>query len=746
MFSNKIFRHKLLALLFAVVLSLAATASAQAAPAAKPKAQAAKSAPAAKASPQAAQQDLAAGDLKAIKKPPLPPFKPQQPKRVQLSNGMVIFLQEDHELPLIQGAMTIRGGTKSEPEDKVGLVDIFGEAWRTGGTKSKTGDQLDDLLEQRAARIETNSGILATFVSINCLKGDFDFVFGLFNDLLRNPEFRQDKIDLGKDQLKTSISRRNDNLGQIASREATKIGYGAKSPYARVPEYSTVAAVTREDLLAWHAAHVQPNNMLLALTGDFDAAAMEAKLRAAFDDWPKGPAFTAPPVPITPPQPGIYFVAKDDVNQSEVRFIAPGIRRNDPDFYAVEVMNHVLSGGFASRLFSNLRTKAGLAYSVGGSVQAPFDHEGLTILGIGTKSGTTAKAVEGLYSEIDKMHTEPPTAEELQLAKDALLNSFVFEYDSKGKVNNFRANLEFHGYPTDFLERYQKGIENVTAADVNRVAAKYLDKSKFAVLVVGKAADFDKPLSAFGKVTNVDITIPLAGAASGAAAAPVPTASNPEGRALLAKALESVGGSVRLNAIKTFRRKASLTLKAQGATLEVEETHLGDDKVQVKVNTPGGEMTIDATPQAGFMSMAGMGAPRDMPASQRDDTLKGMRREFWYVSQHASDPQFIFAAGGTEKIGDADAAVLDIIHGPEQLRWFIDEKTGRILAEQHMGNSPTGPAVQVVTYSEWKTVDGVNLPFHEEVTANGKPSSSVTVSSAEINPAVDPKIFEKPQQ
>ncbi|MFI5104309.1 MAG: M16 family metallopeptidase, partial [Terriglobales bacterium] len=362
-------------------------------------------------------------------------------------------------------------------------------------------------------------------------------------------------------------------------------------------------------------------------------------------------------------------------------------------------------------------------------------------LQMGTKSGTTAKGVEGLYGEIDRMHTEPPSAAELQLAKDAILNSFVFEYDSKQKVNNFRANLEFHGYPVDFLERYQKGVESVTATDVNRVAAKYLDKSKFSVLVVGKAADFDKPLSTFGKVTTVDITIPTGAAAAAAA----PAASNPEGRALLAKVIEAAGGAAKLNAVKTYRRKAAYTIKAQGATLDVEETSVGDDKTHLKINTPGGEMVMVATAQGGFMSMAAMGAPREMPASQKDDTLRGLRRRIWYVAQHAADPQFAFAAQGKEKVGDGEAAVLDISHGGEQLRWFVDEKTGRVLRAQFQGTGPTGPNTQVVEYSDWKTVDGVNMAFHEEVTADGKPSATVATSAVEINPTVDPKIFDKPQ-
>src|SRR5262249_8172801 len=572
----------------AAIAPLSLSAYGQANPSAPAPAPAKKVAPARVAATPAEKHDLAAGDLRAIHRPPLPEFHPQQPTRVQLENGMVIFLQEDHELPLMEATLTIRGGSKSEPADKIGLAGIYGSSWRTGGSKSKTGDELDDLLEARAAKLETSSSSLATFMTLSSLKGDFDFVLDLANDLLHNPEFRQDKIDLAKDQVRTRISRRNDSLGQIASREATKIGYGPQSPYARVPEYDTIAAITRQDLLGWHTKYVQPNNIIFTVVGDFDSATMETRLRKLFADWPKGPVTAAPEVPVTPPHPGVYFVAKDDVNQSESRMIAGGIRRDDPDYYAVEVMNQILSGGFASRLFSNLRTKAGLAYAVGGSVFGNFDHPGLTILTMGTKSGTTAQAVEGLYKEMESMITHPVTAEELQRAKDAIKNSFGFEYDSKAKVMNARATYEFHGYPADFLERYEKGVAKVTADDVDRIARKYLDKSKFALLVVGKSADFDKPLSTFGAVTTLDITIPKPGASKSA----TPAASNPEGKALLAKVIESAGGAAKLSTLKTVRRKATVTLKAQGMQIESEQIEVGEDKVHIKLNTPAGAMDM----------------------------------------------------------------------------------------------------------------------------------------------------------
>jgi zinc protease len=455
--------------------------------------------------PPAAAQ---ATDWQQITIPPLPAFHPRQPKRVELPNGMVIFLQEDHELPLIDGVARIRGGSRSEPADKTGMLDIYGEVWRTGGTKAQTGDQLDDYLEIRAAKVETGNTEDSTTISWSCLKGDFDDVFKAFNDLLRKPEFRADKIDLAQHEMDDAISRRNDEVSGIASRESKKLAYGAHNPYAREPEYATVAAVTRQDLLDWHAAHVHPNNIIVGVVGDFDSVAMEAKLRQAFGDWPKGPPAKKDEIDFDPAKPGYYLIAKEDVNQTSIQMTELGIRRDNPDYYATQVFNEAFGGGFSSRLFKSIRTAQGLAYGVGGGVGSAFDHFGIVRISMSTKSASTVESIQALYKEIDNLKQNPISDEEIKRAKDSILNSFVFNFDSPEKVLRERMSYEFYGYPADYLERYRAGIEKVGKEDVARAATKYLHKDKLAVLVVGNTADFDKPLSSLGAVTNVDIAIP----------------------------------------------------------------------------------------------------------------------------------------------------------------------------------------------------------------------------------------------
>jgi zinc protease len=545
---------------------------------------------------------------------PLPAFHPQEPKRIELPNGMVIFLQEDHELPLVDGIARIRGGSRSEPANKVGMLDIYGEAWRTGGTKAQTGDQLDDYLEIRAAKVETGSNADSTTISWSCLKGDFDDVFKAFMELLREPEFRADKIDLAQKEMDDSISRRNDDVSAIASRESKKLAYGANNPYAREPEYATVAAVTRQDLLDWHHTHVHPNNIILGIVGDFDSVTMEAKLRQVFGDWPKGAPVKKEDIDFQPAKPGYYQIPKEDVNQSSINMTELGIRRDNPDYYATQVFNEAFGGGFSSRLFKSIRTAQGLAYGVGGGIGSAFDHPGIVRISMSTKSASTVESIQALYKEIDDLPKNPISDEEIKRAKDSILNSFVFNFDSPEKVLRERMAYEFYGYPADYLERYRTGIEKVGKDDVARAAAKYLHKDKLAVLVVGNTTEFDKPLSSLGPVTTIDITIPPpAGEKGKQEEAPAkPAASNPEGKALAAKVVQAMGGLDKLQSIKSLRVNFAENDPGDPTPTPVELIIAFPDRMHVSIQTPQGPLTIVVSPDAGFMSAEGRGV-RDLP-------------------------------------------------------------------------------------------------------------------------------------
>lgn len=689
--------------------------------------------------PAAAATAQVPSNYKEIKTPALHEFKIPQPKRMQLANGMVIYLMEDHELPLIRGTARIRGGSRDVPADKAGLVGVYAQSWRTGGTESKTGDQLDDFLEARAAHVETGGGEDSTTVRMDLLKGDFDAVFPVFVDVLEHPAFRQEKIDLAKTQANTSISRRNDDPMSLGNREAAKLAYGPNSPYTRQPEYATVASVTRDDLLAFHRRYVHPNNIILGVVGDFDSATMEAKLRQAFESWPRGPeASKVAPTDRMSAKPGVYFVPKEDVTQSNIYLVSgSGALRKDPDYYSLVVMNEILSGGFSGRLMNKIRSEMGLAYGVGGGVGSEWDHPGMFRIWMGTKSESTAQAIQALRDQMSALQTKPFSAEELALAKESILNSFIFTMDSKAKILNQQMNLEFYGYPADYYSHYVSGIQQVTAADVARVAQKYVHPNELSVLVVGKESDFDKPLNTLGTVSKIDVAIPEPGAAPAGAA---PAASNGEGKALVGKIVNFVGGATAIQNVKAVHRVGTATMRSpQGPMdVEVDEIIAYPDSTRRVMKTPMGEMTMVMTPNAAFM-MTPMGN-QDIPSSQRAAMAGESRQDLLTVLRNADNPDYTFAVTGTEKVGDVNASVLQVNAAGSQFKLYVNPASGRVLRKVSTGRM----GEQVTDYTDWKVVNGLNLPVAMTITAGGQPAGGAKFTTIEINPAVDPKLFEKP--
>ena len=452
--------------------------------------------------------------------PKLHEFHPQQPKRVELKNGIVIFLQEDHELPFISGSVLIPGGSRDEEPAKAGLISLYGQTWRTSGTAKMNGDAMDDLLEAKAAHIETTGDDDSTALSWDSLKGDSDQVFSLAMDLLFHPKFSEEKLQLAQQQEATSIVRRNDDEDGIAERESAKLVYGVNSPYTRQPELATIGAVTLADLQAWHDRTLK-GKLIIGISGDFDPASMEAKVRAAFESLPQ--VTPEPPRHDTfpGPTPGVYFINKDDVNQSNVQIVGIGVDRRNPDVPAIAVMNEILGGGFGSRLFQKVRTQLGLAYAVGGGFGLTWDHPGTFHVEVLTKSASTVEATKAAQDEIAGMTTRPITEAELKRAKDDILNSFLFRYDTKDKVLAERERLEFYGYPADYLETYHAGLEKVSLDDVTAVAKKYIHPDKLAVLVVGNRPEIQPGLDALGigPPKPIDITIPTPKRPQGAAGA-----------------------------------------------------------------------------------------------------------------------------------------------------------------------------------------------------------------------------------
>lgn len=444
--------------------------------------------------------------------PPLPEIQLPDYTRFGLDNGMTVYLMEDRELPLIGGSAIFRTGSRFEPADKVGLARLTGTVMRTGGTKTHSSDELDLLLEEKAAAVETGIGTTAGSASFNALSEDLEEVFGLFAEVIKEPTFAEEKLEFAKRQFRGSISRRNDNPEDIANREFEKLIYGEESPYARTVEYETLNNISREDLANFYQRYFHPENTILGIVGDFETEAMRQLVVEKLGDWQPSSKAEIPPLPTVSQakKSGVFVVEQPQLTQSYVEMGHLGGDFSNPDYPALSVLNDVLNG-FGGRLFNNIRTREGLAYSVYGVWSPSYDYPGVFITGGQTRSATTVPFIRAINEEIDKLKKEPISAAELAYAKESTLNSFIFNFQDPAQTLSRLMRYQYYGYPEDFLFRYREGVEATTAEDVRRVARTYLKPENMVTLVVGNVEGISPPLSSLGgdvEVTAIDVTIP----------------------------------------------------------------------------------------------------------------------------------------------------------------------------------------------------------------------------------------------
>ena len=442
--------------------------------------------------------------------PPLSEVKLPKYERYVLNNGMVVYLMEDHQLPLVSGSIIIRTGDRLEPSNQVGLASLMGTVMRTGGTKKHSPDQLNQMLEQRAAGVETGISGTSGGASFSALREDLDTVFGLFAEVIREPVFAQNKLDLAKTQQRGQIARRNDKPNTIASREFRKLIYGQDSPYARTIEYETLNNISRKDLLAFYQQYFHPNNMILGVVGDFDSQKMKSLIQTKFGDWQKNPQIAKSQLPNVSQakSSGVFFVDQPQLTQSSILIGHLGGKFNSSDYPALDVLNGVLNG-FGGRLFNEIRSSQGLAYSVYGVWSPRYDYPGIFVAGGQTRSDATVQFVKAIQSEIQRIQAQPISSKELAFAKESTLNSFVFNFQDPNQTLSRLMRYEYYGYPADFLFRYRRGVEATTVADVQRVAKKYLQSDKLVTLVVGNQKAINPPLTQLSaQITPIDVTIP----------------------------------------------------------------------------------------------------------------------------------------------------------------------------------------------------------------------------------------------
>ncbi|SYZ74557.1 putative Peptidase M16 domain protein [Candidatus Zixiibacteriota bacterium] len=433
-------------------------------------------------------------------------FNPPEPMRFVTDNGTVVFFLEDHQLPVMSVSIMFHGGSAYDPADKIGLSDITATLLRTGGAGQRTSDQVDEDLDFVGASIVSQASSDYLAMVLKCLKKDLDLGLGIFADMLQHPLFDTAKISLELSNRKDAIRRQNDDPGMLTRRIFYETIY-AGHPYGYFPTLASTDNISRDGLLTCYNEYYNPDNAVMSITGDITLDELKGLLNKYFGKWAKGnKTITPPPIATMQYKPGVYYVRKD-INQANIRMGELIMTDKNPDRHAMDVLNFALGGGgFTSRLTGQIRTTAGLAYSVG-SYTYYRPEMGSFFAICQTKAETMGEATRMMLDIINQVKDSGITQQEMDMAKESLINSFVFNYATPDQIVDASAIMEIGGFPPDQMKRDLEAFKAVTLADCNRVAAKYLDPKNMAIIITGAKENFDKPLDTFGPVTDVPLEI-----------------------------------------------------------------------------------------------------------------------------------------------------------------------------------------------------------------------------------------------
>ncbi len=422
-----------------------------------------------------------------------PELKYEPPKgsdyRVELKSGPVAFVVPNRELPLISISILVRTGKYNEPKGKEGLAAMTGYLLSKGGTKSHSAEALEERLAFLAAGLSSNIGDTSGSVGVNLLSKDLEEGLAILREVLTVPRFQRDRFDLYKTQQIQSMKQRNDDSRNIERRELVRLAYGDHFFRSQSPTKASIDSITVSDLRSFHRDWFHPGNFVVSVSGDFDRKEMVLKLEKLFSDWsPKGK--TAKPVPTNKKfaKAGIYIVDKE-VNQGRVDIMLPGIMRDNPDYYAVQVMNDILGGGgFTSRITNRVRSDEGLAYSAYSYCPGGTYFPRTFVAGYQSKSRTVLYAAQIVLEEMRKITQEEVTDKEIETAKASYIQTFPQAFETKGAIASTFASEEFTGRLSNnpnYFDNFRSKIRAVTKADVQRVAGKYLTPDKVAILIIG---------------------------------------------------------------------------------------------------------------------------------------------------------------------------------------------------------------------------------------------------------------------
>ena len=421
-------------------------------------------------------------------------------RRREITGGPVVYLAEDHTLPLVEVTVALRGGSFLEPPQQVGLASLTGALVRRGGTGLRSADRFDNQVDDLGARIQTFSGFTRSAASLSAPTWALDEALDLLFEVLSSPAFQEDRLASAKTNLLESMSRRNQDPLDILEREWQWLVFGRQHFTTAPLTPATLAAIDREAMARFHHTYWRPENFIFAVSGDFEVDSLLAALEKGIARWPEEAADPArnseiawPPAgPDLEPIPGLYHY-ESDTPQAKVALgsrLPREVGWDSDDRFALEVLGEILGGsGAISRIAGRLRTAEGLVYRASARIDPGELWVGDFQILFGTRGSQVARAVELSLDELHRIRTEPVHPTELEVAKQTILGKLRLSFDTAEETAGQLAENELLSRPHDYWNRYLKGIEATTADDVLKAAREFLKPDRLLFLVVGRWQD-----------------------------------------------------------------------------------------------------------------------------------------------------------------------------------------------------------------------------------------------------------------
>ncbi|MEW6012477.1 MAG: pitrilysin family protein [Elusimicrobiota bacterium] len=424
-------------------------------------------------------------------------FKPEETNPIFLDNKLKIYIKKDASLPTVRITLFLKAGKVYDPKDKFGMGELFFELLKEGGSKKFKSEEIDKKLEYFGAEISAAINNEDASVSMYSHKKNFDEVFEIFSDIIKNPAFEPERFELKKQEMIEMIKRRNDNPSKQATREALRMFFGKDHPYGKRPEIETVSPITVEDLKNYHLQMMDSDKMIMSVAGDFDEKVMVEKIKRAFSDIPNK-KMPLPKIqePDTVKGKKIYLIDKP-LRQAFVVILNKGIKRHDPKEFPLAVLSEYMGGGIQSKLGNEIRSKRGLAYSVY-SYFAKRNESGFIMTYLGTKPESVEEAIDQIFLEFKNAKEGKIETKELDMAKSQIINSFVFRFETVASLLNEIASYDLYSYPSDYIYKYTSNIDSVKIQDAINIAKEMYDMENYLIFIVGDLKKIGGKLDKFG--------------------------------------------------------------------------------------------------------------------------------------------------------------------------------------------------------------------------------------------------------